>query len=209
MAKSKNITTMQLALMTAAAVISLRGLPMMAQEELTMFFYIFFATFLFLIPAALVGAELAAPSPPGRRRLFVGQRGFQSAHGVHGDLPPMDSERGMVSHRAGIRRGVDRLHDRDARPRAERRFRRTVFDRHVLGGPWVTLRGTATASGLTSKGFLIGTVLPGVVIVAMALAWIAGGNEIAFEHIPASVSQVVSADAMQHAHPAFSCTSRA
>lgn len=27
--------------MTAAAVISLRGLPMMAQEELTMFFYIF------------------------------------------------------------------------------------------------------------------------------------------------------------------------
>ena len=30
MAKSKNITTMQLALMTAAAVISLRGLPMMA-----------------------------------------------------------------------------------------------------------------------------------------------------------------------------------
>ena len=60
MAKSKNITTMQLALMTAAAVISLRGLPMMAQEELTMFFYIFFATFLFLIPAALVGAELGS-----------------------------------------------------------------------------------------------------------------------------------------------------
>ena len=43
----KNISTWQLALMTAAAVISLRGLPMMAQEELTMFFYIFFATFLF------------------------------------------------------------------------------------------------------------------------------------------------------------------
>ena len=60
MAKRKNITTTQLALMTAAAVISLRGLPMMAQEELTMFFYIFFATFLFLIPAALVGAELGS-----------------------------------------------------------------------------------------------------------------------------------------------------
>ena len=33
---------------------------MMAQEELTMFFYIFFATFLFLIPAALVAAELGS-----------------------------------------------------------------------------------------------------------------------------------------------------
>lgn len=37
MAKDKRISTSQLALMTAAAVISLRGLPMMAQEELTMF----------------------------------------------------------------------------------------------------------------------------------------------------------------------------
>ena len=57
---TKNISTWQLALMTAAAVISLRGLPMMAQEELTMFFYIFFATFLFLIPAAFVAAELGS-----------------------------------------------------------------------------------------------------------------------------------------------------
>lgn len=49
--------------MTAAAIISLRGLPMMAQEKLTMFFYIFFATFLFLIPAALVSAELGSAFP--------------------------------------------------------------------------------------------------------------------------------------------------
>lgn len=60
MSRNKRITTLQLALMTAAAVISLRGLPMMAQEELTMFFYILFATFLFLIPAALVSAELGS-----------------------------------------------------------------------------------------------------------------------------------------------------
>jgi glutamate:GABA antiporter len=45
--------------LTAAAVVtSLRGLPVMAQEELTMFVYIGFATVLFLIPAALVAAEL-------------------------------------------------------------------------------------------------------------------------------------------------------
>ena len=68
MAKRKNITTTQLALMTAAAVISLRGLPMMAQEELTMFFYIFFATFLFLIPAALCFAfgEVVSDRRQGR-----------------------------------------------------------------------------------------------------------------------------------------------
>ncbi|CCZ77031.1 unknown [Alistipes finegoldii CAG:68] len=44
----------------------------------------------------------------------------------------MDTERRLVSHRTRLRRGVDRLHDRHARPRPERTFRRAVFDRHVL-----------------------------------------------------------------------------
>lgn len=68
----KNISTWQLALMTAAAVISLRGLPMMAQEELTMFFYIFFATFLFLIPAGFVAAELGSALPTGVVEYILG-----------------------------------------------------------------------------------------------------------------------------------------
>ena len=60
MAKPKNavVSTFSMAMMTAAAVVSLRGLPMMAKEQLTLFVYIAFATFIFLIPAALVSAEL-------------------------------------------------------------------------------------------------------------------------------------------------------
>ena len=38
MVKNKNITTSQLALMTAAAVISLRGLPLMAQADRALVF---------------------------------------------------------------------------------------------------------------------------------------------------------------------------
>ncbi len=44
--------------MTAAAVISLRGPPMMAQEELTMFFYISSPPYCSSSPASLVSAEL-------------------------------------------------------------------------------------------------------------------------------------------------------
>ena len=66
---------------------------------------------------------------------------------------------------------------------------------------WITLRGTSAISGITSRGFLIGTVLPGIVIVLAAAAWLAGGNGVEFEHIPASVSQVVDLDAAHHAHP--------
>lgn len=52
------VSTFSMAMMTAAAVVSLRGLPMMAKEQLTLFVYVAFATFIFLIPAALVSAEL-------------------------------------------------------------------------------------------------------------------------------------------------------
>ena len=37
----KHVTVTTLALMTVAAVVSLRGLPMMAKEGLSMIFYIF------------------------------------------------------------------------------------------------------------------------------------------------------------------------
>ena len=57
-AKKAVVSTFSLAMMTAAAVVSLRGLPMMAKEQLTLFVYIAFATFIFLVPAALVSAEL-------------------------------------------------------------------------------------------------------------------------------------------------------
>ena len=58
--RKATVTTFGMAMLTAAAVVSLRGLPMMAKEQLTLFVYIGFATFIFLIPAALVSAELGA-----------------------------------------------------------------------------------------------------------------------------------------------------
>jgi putative glutamate/gamma-aminobutyrate antiporter len=57
-AKAVRFSVWSVALMTAAAVVSLRGLPMMAKEGLTMWFYIGFATLFFLIPGAFVSAEL-------------------------------------------------------------------------------------------------------------------------------------------------------
>src|SRR5690606_15680192 len=56
--KVSRMTVMQLILMTTAAVMSLRGVPLMSQVELTMFAYMAFAAVFFLIPAALVSAEL-------------------------------------------------------------------------------------------------------------------------------------------------------
>ncbi len=60
MSMVKKVSVGTLALMTVASVVSLRGLPMMAAEGYTMVFYIFFAALVFLLPAALVSAELGS-----------------------------------------------------------------------------------------------------------------------------------------------------
>ena len=56
----KKLTAFTLTMMIVAAVISLRGLPMMAKEGTAMLFYILFATVMYLIPASLVSAELGS-----------------------------------------------------------------------------------------------------------------------------------------------------
>ena len=57
--KNKKMSVFTISMMIAAAVVSLRGLPMMAKEGTTMFFYIPFSAVVFLIPASLVSAEPA------------------------------------------------------------------------------------------------------------------------------------------------------
>lgn len=202
MAKSKNITTTQLALMTAAAVISLRGLPMMAQEELTMFFYIFFATFLFLIPAALVGAELGSAFADRGGGVYTWvKEAFNSKMGFTAiflqwiqNVVWYPTVLGFAAASIAYLIGMPQL--------AQNGLFVGLFS---IAMYWcatlVTLRGTSAISGITSKGFLIGTVLPGIVVIVMAIVWMATGNPIAISDIPASVSQVVNVDALQHVHP--------
>ena len=66
----------------------------------------------------------------------------------------------------------------------------------------LTFKGSSIVSKITSRGFLIGTVLPGIVIIVMALVWIIGGNPIAFKELPASVPEIASVTA-GHPHPRF------
>lgn len=199
----KNITTGQLAFMTAAAVISLRGLPMMAQEEMTMFFYIGFATFLFLIPAALVAAELgSAFAAEGGgvytwvKEAFNKRMGFtaiflQWIQNVVWYPTVLGFAAACIAYMVGkpelsqdgVYVGV---------------FAIVMYWLATL----LTFMGTSFISKITSQGFLIGTVLPGVIIIIVALVWVMGGNPVSFEHIPDTVSQIVNVEA-GHAHPRF------
>ena len=57
--RNRTLSITSIGLMTAAAVVtSLRGLPLLAKEEMTMFAYLAFTVIFYLIPASLVSAEL-------------------------------------------------------------------------------------------------------------------------------------------------------
>ena len=203
MKKIKNISTTQLALMTAAAIISLRGLPMMAQEELTMFFYIFFATFLFLIPAALVGAELCSAFADRGGGVYTWvKEAFNRPMGFTAiflqwiqNVVWYPTVLGFAAAAVAYMIGKPEL--------AQNGVFVGVFAIVMYWfATWITLKGTSVISRITSQGFLLGTVLPGIVIIVMAIIWLAGKNPIAFEHIPDSVNQIVNT-AGNHAHPRF------
>ncbi len=197
----KHVSTWQLALMTAAAVISLRGLPMMAQEELTMFFYIFFATFLFLIPAALVGAELgsAFANKGGGVYTWV-KEAFNQRMGFAAiflqwiqNVVWYPTVLGFAAASIAYMIGSPAL--------AQNGVFVGVFSIVVYWfATWVTLKGTSIVSKITSQGFLLGTVLPGVVVIVVAIIWMIGKNPVAFEHIPASLGEIVKVTP-DHVHP--------
>lgn len=199
--KPGSISTGKLAMMTAAAVISLRGLPMMADEELTMFFYIIFATVLFLIPASLVSAELgAAFADKGGgvytwiKEAYNKKLGFvaiflQWIQNVVWYPVVLGFAAAGVAYLVG---------------KPELAVNGKFVGVFAIIIYWIatliTLKGTKVIAKVTSQGFLIGTVLPGAALVVMAIIWLIGGNQIGFQNIPESVSEIVSVTA-GHAHP--------
>ncbi|WP_109698595.1 amino acid permease [Chitinophaga deserti] len=190
--ENKSITTVQLALMTAAAVISLRGLPMMAKEELTMFFYIGFATFLFLMPAALVGAELgsAFAAKGGGVYTWVKEAYNQKLGFLAIFLQWIQNVVWYPTVLAFAAAGIAYMIGRP-----ELALNGTFVGVFSIGiywfATWITFKGTDIVSKISSQGFLIGTVLPGVTIIVLAAIWLASGNPLEFLNVPAEQHSLV------------------
>ncbi len=198
------VSTFSMAMMTAAAVVSLRGLPMMAKEQLTLFAYIAFATFIFLIPAALVSAELGGA---------FGEKGG----GVYTWVKEAFGSRwGFVAIWLQWIQNVVWYPTVLAFSAAAIAY---VMGKPTLAnyGPYVgvfcivaywiatliTLRGVTAIARVTSWAFLAGTLLPGVIIMVLAVIWIAQGNPIAMLHPAATDSAAVMSMASGHPHPRY------
>ncbi|MCB2188952.1 MAG: amino acid permease [Deltaproteobacteria bacterium] len=175
------MTVFTLTTMTAAAVISLRGLPLMAKEGLYMVFYILFSAVLFLIPASLVAAELGgAFSRQGGGVYTWVREAFGSRWGFTAIWLQWIQNVVWYPTVLGFAAGALAYLVLDPALAANGLFTGSVILVCYWLATLLTLAGSTTASKVTKYGFLLGTVLPGVLIILLGLYWVNQGNPLAF-----------------------------
>ncbi|QYF73150.1 amino acid permease [Cryobacterium sp. PAMC25264] len=172
------MTVPTVAFLTAAAVVtSLRGLPIMAKEELTMFVYIGFATILFLVPAALISAELGSAFADRRGGVYtwIGEA-FGQRWGFVGIW--LQWAQNVVWYPTGLAFA--------AAAAAYALNSAGLADAHIYVGLFciatywlatlLAFRGNAVLAKVAKYGFLVGTVVPGAVLLGLFIYWAATGH---------------------------------
>lgn len=174
------LTVFTLAMMNVAAVMSLRGLPLMAEEGLTMIFYLLFASLLFLVPVSLVSAELATGWPDeGGVYCWVGQA-FGQGWGFAAIWLQWIQNTCWYPTVLGYAAGCLSYLFVSPELAGNKYFNVAVILIVYWGATLINFRGMSAAGKLTSAGVMLGTIIPAGLIIALGLTWWLGGNQIEF-----------------------------
>ena len=172
--KPTYITWMTLAFMTTASVASLRSAPTMAVYGLTCVFLYLVPAIVFLMPQSLVAAELASGWTGGVFRWV--SEGLSPRLGPAGRVVPVRDDDLLLPDVAGVRREHAGLHLQSRSGRQRRlhgRGHRLVF---WLGVFMSARGGTGGIAKLASSGLLIGTLIPGAILVILGIVYLLQGN---------------------------------
>ena len=179
--KATKLSVATLAIMNVTAVVSLRGLPAEAEYGVSSAFYYLFAAIVFLIPTALVAAELAARFSDKQGGVFrwvgeaFGKRmGFLAIwlQWVESTIwYPTVLTFGAVSL-AFI--GMNDAYDMTL---ASNRLYTLVV---VLGIYWlatfISLKGMSWVGKVSKVGGLVGTIIPAGLLVVLAIVYLLAGG---------------------------------
>jgi putative glutamate/gamma-aminobutyrate antiporter len=176
------ISMMAFAVMNITTIISLRGLPAMAEYGLKSIFYYVFAAIVFLIPTALVAAELAATYPKkGGVFRWVGE-----AFGPRWGFAAMyyQWQAIVIWFPTVLIFGAVAL---------AYIFWPQSFDQRLAGNKLYTigvllavfwfvtlfsLRGAKSSSKLSSLGGMFGTIIPGAILIVLGAIYVVMGHPI-------------------------------
>ncbi len=168
-------------ILNIATVMSLKGLPLIASTGATMIFYLLFSTLLFLIPCALVAAELVTGWPQeGGVYLWV-----KEAFGPNTGLIAMWLQwmQNVIWVPTALAFAVDSFAYSLGKPSlgANNVYTSLMIIGIYWGAIFITLNGLKVASFITSVGVTIGTVIPGIFVISLGVIWVVSGNPINLE----------------------------
>jgi glutamate:GABA antiporter len=184
--KPNKLSVFALAMINVALIMSLRGLPMMAKEGLSMVFYILFAAILFLLPVSLVSAELASGWPENGgvyrwvKEAFGPKLGFTAIW-----LQWIQNTIWFPTVLAFAAAALAYLFV-DPTLASNKLYNLIVILAIYWGATFVTFSGMKTSSWVTTAGVIIGTLFPGILIIILGFFWVAAGHPIEFLKVPHS-----------------------
>ena len=174
MKQPMRLSVFTLAMLNVAAIASLRGLPSNAELGMSSVFFLVFAAVVFLIPSALVSAELATTFKGGVfdwvKEAFGSQLGFlaiwlqwiQNVIWFPIILSFAAGTLAFIINPALAKSGL---------------FTAIVILIVYWGSTLLAFQGGNLAGLLGSWGVIIGTIIPGVLIIVLAIIFLAAGNQ--------------------------------
>jgi glutamate:GABA antiporter len=172
-AATKYITWATLALMTTSSVASLRAAPTMAVYGLACVFLYLIPALLFLLPTSLVAAELASGWQGGVYK-WVGD-GLSRPLGF---LAVWCQFSMTIFYYPSLLAYVASTFAYIINPAlaANGSYVAIVIVTLFWAGVYLSSHGTKTVAGLSSMGLIIGTLIPGLLLVVLGIVFLAQGN---------------------------------
>ena len=180
--RGAKLGVLALAMINIAAVVTPKNLPITAEYGWAMFFFVGIATLLFLIPIGLAAAELASIYPPERggvyawvRAAFGERLGFLAvwcewAENLTWFPTVLAYVAGALAYLVNPELASNKV------------FLVVVMLSVLWGTTIINFLTTAQSTRLTTIGTIAGSIVPVVLMVGLAVAWLVDGkaNEIPF-----------------------------
>lgn len=166
-----------LAMINVAAIVSLRNLPLMAEYGLASIFFYAVAAIAFFVPVGLVAAELATTYPESGGIYAWVKRGFGAKYGFLAVW--MEWVENVVWFPTVLSFVAATIAYTISPSLDENKLFMVVVMLVVFWGATFANFFGMKASGLISSiGTIAGTIVPGVLLIVMAVVWLVMGNKV-------------------------------
>lgn len=184
MKKAHKLSVFSMAMINVAIIMSLRGLPLMAKEGLTMIFYILFSAILFLIPISLVSAELAAGWPQEGGVYRWVKEAFGSKLGFTAIWLQWIQNTIWYPTVLAFTAGALSYLFLDPALASNKVFTFSIILIVYWSATLLNFKGLKTVSWVATAGVIGGTIFPAALIIILGVVWIISGNPLEFMKVP-------------------------